>query len=479
MKKGHIIATECEFGINDNYHLDIISKLKKADAICDVEDGKLDVYAAMEKIKEGLDDEKVAEKMAKRCKSHENPQFADTTTIFNQANFEVQAGEKICICGAEDDGKSMFLFSILGETELVHGNLKMNGTLGLLSMKRGAFVGGTVRDNITLFSQFKKDLYTKACNIAELNTARMPGDDFMQVSDSGNNLFAKEKVQILVARLIYQNADIFIIDDFFDLMTKQNRGSYSASIIKHCTETQKTLLYVSAYENMAKKSDRIFYFNDCTMIENDTYENLRHTLHFSQFIQKRRDGRPGAKVKTTKDGNFNIPPWYHGLANSNMQDTDKDELEKIRKRAQGSNILDQKLDIKQKDPADGPDIGSAMVNLMKVCMKRADGQVLAKKEGTKVDNVWDTIVVRYLKIDGGGRLTWQIFLGCFTVMSVLIVDVWLVGIGPWWGLDIWPALFIWGGVAIYASFVIWWRDTNIRSSMCENSNTLYRRCIKK
>jgi hypothetical protein len=116
---------------------------------------------------------------------------------------------------------------------------------------------------------------------------------------------------------------------------------------------------------------------------------------------------------------------------------------------------------------------------MKICMKRQDGQVLAKKEGTKVDNVWDTIVIKYLKIDGGGRLAWQIFLGCFTVMSVLTVDVWLVGIGPWWGLEIWPALFIWGGVAVYAAFVIWFRDTNIRSSMLENSNTLYRRCIKK
>jgi hypothetical protein len=35
MKKGHIIGTECEFGINDNYHLDIINKLKKTDSISD------------------------------------------------------------------------------------------------------------------------------------------------------------------------------------------------------------------------------------------------------------------------------------------------------------------------------------------------------------------------------------------------------------------------------------------------------------
>jgi ABC-type transport system involved in cytochrome bd biosynthesis fused ATPase/permease subunit len=107
----------------------------------------------------------------------------------------------------------------MGETELMNGTLKMNGSLGFLSFKRGAFVSGTVRDNITLFGRYRKKLYEDACHIGNLNTARMPGDDFMMVSDSGGNLFAKEKMQILVARLVYQDPDIFIIDDFFDYLT--------------------------------------------------------------------------------------------------------------------------------------------------------------------------------------------------------------------------------------------------------------------
>ena len=47
----------------------------------------------------------------------------------------------------------------------------------------------------------------------------MPGEDFMAVADDGVNLFAKEKMQILFARLLYLDPDIYLIDDFFDKLS--------------------------------------------------------------------------------------------------------------------------------------------------------------------------------------------------------------------------------------------------------------------
>lgn len=50
-----------------------------------------------------------------------------------KATFEIKKGERICLVGGENDGKSMFLFSLLGESELTYGTLKMNGNLGYFS----------------------------------------------------------------------------------------------------------------------------------------------------------------------------------------------------------------------------------------------------------------------------------------------------------------------------------------------------------
>jgi len=211
LEPGHIRGTMCEFAINDKEHIEIIAGLKGQEGDGDGDSRKLDVWNKLNDLKDQIDDEEAdAKKKAMGISNQDaDDQFANVTTIFNQQSFEILPQEKVCIVGAEDDGKSMFLYSLLGETELLNGTMEMNGSMGYLSFKRAAFVKGTVRDNITLFGRFHKKLYNKACEVALLNTARMPGNDFMMVADSGANLFPKEKLQIVVARLIYQDADIF------------------------------------------------------------------------------------------------------------------------------------------------------------------------------------------------------------------------------------------------------------------------------
>ena len=84
-------------------------------------------------------------------------------------------------------------------------------------------------------------------------------------------------------------------------------------------------------------------------------------------------------------------------------------------------------------------------------------------------------------IEGPKRLLWQIFVGFLAVMANFTIDIWLVLIAmkKLSSIEIMTLIYIWGFIALCSSFVIWFRDTNIRYSMMENSNTLYRRCIKK
>ena len=218
LQKGEIIGVNCEFGINDKEHIELIESIQNADSKADSkgeEEEDADFYKTLQEIKDKLDVEGAKEENVDKFEElllslkPVKPEHANVTTVFFERSFGIKGGERICICGGEDDGKSMFLFSLLCESELTNGTFKFNGNMGYLSMKRGAFVSGTVRDNITLFTQFKKQKYDKAVEISRLNWTRMPGDDFMQVSDGGNNLFQKEKVQILLARLVYLDPDIY------------------------------------------------------------------------------------------------------------------------------------------------------------------------------------------------------------------------------------------------------------------------------
>ena len=487
MEKGAIKGVNCEFGVNDNHHLEILDKLKKTDLQGGSDKKELDVFEVIQKVKDDIDDEARVEKKKHEQEHHHevNPQFENCTVIFNQNSFDIKRGEKICICGAEDDGKSMFLFSLLGETELMSGSLKYNGVMNFLSFKRAAFVSGTVRDNITLYGRFNARLYEKACEVAMLNTGRMPGDDFMLVNDSGGNLFPKEKLQILVARLVYQDSDILVVDDFLDYLTPQLRDMYSRNIIEYCEETKKTLLYVSAYEQLARRSDKIFYFNNCFMVENGSYQELKNKEGgaFAKFITKRPDSRPQIKKHTTNKI-INTPEWITEVGKEDHELDQKMAEKKIKQRAQGkTDMLAQKLDIKQEqgEIGDGPNLKQAIVNLMKTSIKRREGNVLEGSKEVVVSSIKDTLLVRYLLIEGKGRLAWQIFVGFLAVMAGFAIDVWLVLIAmkKLNSLDLMVQIYIWGVIALVYSAVIWFRDSNIRRSMSANSNTLYRRCVKK
>jgi len=72
--------------------------------------------------------------------------------------------------------------------------------------------------------------------------------------------------------------------------------------------------------------------------------------------------------------------------------------------------VERKLELKIKEKkaqggmeSKGVDVQMAVVNLMKICIKRRDGQVMAEKGDTRVTSIWSTCFLKYLMIDGKGR----------------------------------------------------------------------------
>lgn len=49
------------------------------------------------------------------------------TNILLKITAKIEAGEKICVVGNSRSGKSLFLLSILDETEMSGGEIRMNG----------------------------------------------------------------------------------------------------------------------------------------------------------------------------------------------------------------------------------------------------------------------------------------------------------------------------------------------------------------
>ena len=120
-------------------------------------------------------------------------------------------------------------------------------------------------------------------------------------------------------------------------------------------------------------------------------------------------------------------------------------------------MLIQKLDIKGGQDEDNPGMEEAIVNLMKISLKRRDGNVITNNDNVKVDNIFYTIMKRYLMIEGMGRIAYQLCVGFATVLSSFFIDLWLITIamGIWKDtLDIMPCIYIWGLISLFSAAMI-------------------------
>nr|XP_020167496.1 ABC transporter C family member 10 [Aegilops tauschii subsp. strangulata] len=131
-------------------------------------------------------------------------------------NLIVKGGEKIAICGEVGSGKSTLLAAVLGEVPKTEGMIQLCGKIAYIS--QNAWIqSGTVRDNILFGSSMDEEKYHNTlmrCSLVK-DLEMLPYGDCTQIGERGVNLSGGQKQRVQLARALYQNADIYLLDDPF------------------------------------------------------------------------------------------------------------------------------------------------------------------------------------------------------------------------------------------------------------------------
>lgn len=118
------------------------------------------------------------------------------------------------IVGQVGAGKSTLLNVILGELELDSGEIEINGTVSYSSQDPWIFEG-TIRQNILFIEKFDEDRYgnvIKMCSL-ERDLELFTKGDGTFVGERGSTLSGGQKARINLARCLYRNTDIYLLDD--------------------------------------------------------------------------------------------------------------------------------------------------------------------------------------------------------------------------------------------------------------------------
>ena len=138
---------------------------------------------------------------------HEKP-------LLREINLDVLKGNFVAVVGKVGTGKSSLLSAMLGEIHKVTGGVRICGKVAYVTQQPW-IQNETVRDNIIFTKKFKAEKYNSivdACSLrADLDLLQM--GDMTEIGEKGINLSGGQKQRVALARAVYNNADIYLLDD--------------------------------------------------------------------------------------------------------------------------------------------------------------------------------------------------------------------------------------------------------------------------
>ena len=143
---------------------------------------------------------------------------ADKSTVeqFRLDNIDVNVphGSLVAVVGTVGSGKSSLLSALLGEMEKLRGNVEINGSVAYVS-QQAWIQNAKLKDNILFGSKYNEDKYNQAIDncalVSDLDI--LPAKDETEIGEKGINLSGGQKQRVSLARAVYANADIYLLDD--------------------------------------------------------------------------------------------------------------------------------------------------------------------------------------------------------------------------------------------------------------------------
>jgi ATP-binding cassette subfamily C (CFTR/MRP) protein 1 len=94
------------------------------------------------------------------------------------------------------------------------GSVEKNGKIAYIAQE-AFLLNSTVRNNILFGKPYDKELYQKVLKICELEAdlETFQAGEYTEIGERGINLSGGQKQRISIARAVYSESDIYLIDD--------------------------------------------------------------------------------------------------------------------------------------------------------------------------------------------------------------------------------------------------------------------------
>lgn len=189
-------------------------------------------------------------------------------------DLKVRMGHKVAICGPVGAGKSSLLYAILGEIPQLSGQIDVFGSIAYVS-QTAWIQSGTVRDNILYGKPMENSRYEMAIKSCALDKDidSFSHGDLTEIGQRGINMSGGQKQRIQLARAVYNDADIYLLDDPFSAVDAHTAATLFNKCVMGALEN-KTIILVTHQVEFLAEVDQILVMEGGRVTQSGNYEDL-------------------------------------------------------------------------------------------------------------------------------------------------------------------------------------------------------------
>jgi ATP-binding cassette, subfamily C (CFTR/MRP), member 1 len=269
--KGQIAALEEELSGSkaDDRRLSIRSSLRKTSAnLKQSKDKDGNVITPMEQVAEEGEPE-----------GEEGGQVQeeeDKILTLYRVSMAAQTGNLLCIVGKVGSGKSSCLNALLGDMLCVLGKVSLRGSVSYVA-QRPFIQNSTLKDNILFGRPLDEEKYQHVLQVCALipDLKVLPAGDQTEIGERGINLSGGQKARVALARAVYADTDIVLLDDplaAVDAHVAQHL--FDSCIVETLLAQNKCVILVTNALQFIKDASKIVVLQDGCVVESGTYTEL-------------------------------------------------------------------------------------------------------------------------------------------------------------------------------------------------------------